>query len=371
MQKIKLGLFFEKTQNRNPTENIFIDVLYDNFECEVFDGKRIGEYSYIKSFINRNDILLPHLFLFRYASKSKKIGNYPYYSENYNLLIKKGAKIIDFLSKVEKPVVCFNLRSDWYPESKEFWEYIPKHFYILGGIKKGYLNYNPQEDVFFKKMSIKPCLGNKYFKDEQILPFRHILSNKELSKFNITKKYDISVLGVLYKRRKEILKLAKNKYKVYNPALLLRLRKMLNSFNKKYHFSNKLLNYLFQKGLAKSKMSYTDGSTLDLFVRKYLEIPSQKTLLLCHPFKGMKDYGFIENEHYIYVNQDNFYDKVDNLLVNEKLTKEIIENSYNLIKEKFTENYTAKKLTEIFTLMKEKKFKSCYYKNGEMIVEGD
>jgi len=369
MEKINLGLFFEKSQNRNPTENIFIDVLYDNFECEAFDADKINDGKYVSEFLKRNDIFLPHLFLFRYASKSKKIGNFPYYSENYNKLIENGAKIIDFLEKSGKPVCCFNLRSDWYPESEKFWQTIPKSFYILGGVKKGYFNYNAEEDVFFSKMDINPMLGNKYFNDDMIIPFRHILSSNELREKSLTKKYDLSVLGVLYKRRKEIFEMAKLKYRVYNPALLLRLRKMLNSFNKKYHFSNKLLNYLFKKGLAYSKISYTDGSTLDFFVRKYLEIPSQKTLLLCHPFAGMEDYGFIENVHYVSCNKDNFYDKMDNLLANDKLRNEITENAFNLVKEKFTEKYTAEKLTEIFSLMKENNFHRCYYKKGEMIVE--
>ncbi len=367
--KIKLGIFFEKTQNRNPTENIFIDILYENFECELFDASRIDDSKYVKEFIRRNDIFLPHLFLFRYASNSPKKGNYPYYSENYNRLIENGKKVISFLSKIDKPVCCFNLRSDWYPETEKFWQIIPSHFYIIGGIQKGYLNYSPEEDVFFSKMNIRPDLGNKYFSDDKLIPFRHIISSKELLKKEIKKKYDFSVLGVLYKRRKEILELAKKRYKVYNPALLLRLRKMLNSFNKKYHFSNKLMNYLFQQALAKSKISYTDGSTLDLFVRKYLEIPAKKALLLCHPFAGMEDYGFIENIHYVSCNKENFYDKMDNLLSNSKLRNEIIENAFNLVKEKFTEEYTAKKLIEIFSAMKEGNFKKCYYKKGEMIVE--
>jgi len=369
MKKIKLGLFFERTQNRNPTENVFIDMLYNNFECEVFDAKRINDNKYISEFLKRNDIFLPHLFLFRYASKSKKIGNFPYYSENYNKLIENGAKIIDFLEKSGKPVCCFNLRSDWYAESENFWKTIPKRFYIIGGFKKGYINNNPEKDIFFSKININPSLGNKYFEDDKIIPYTHILSSDEFLNKNVHKKYDVSVLGVLYKRRREILEMARLKYNVYNPALILRLRKMLNSFNKKYHFSNKLLNYLFKRGLAYSKISYTDGSTLDLFVRKFLEIPSQKTLLLCHPFAGMEDYGFIENVHYVSCNKDNFYDKVDNLLINDKLRNEIIENAFNLVKEKFTEKYLGKKFKEIFTRMKEDNFHRCYYKKGEMIVE--
>ena len=369
---LRLGLFFEKTQNRNPTENIFIEILFQNFHCTVFDASKIDDYEYTQNFIDNNDIFLPHLFLFRFASKSKKIGNYPFYSQNYNSLIENGEKIIDLLSTISKPVCCLFLRSDWYCESEAFWNCIPKHFFLIGGMQKGFINTTPDKDVFFGKIDINIELGNDRFPDEKLIPIRHLLSNREIQKFSsIKKKYDFSVLGVLYTRRKAIYESIKKSslYKVYNPKFLLRLRNIFNSLNKKYFFTNRILNYLFNKALAQSKISYTDGTMLNYFIRKYLEIPATNTLLICEPLERMEDYGFIENIHYVSCTPENVTDKVNFLLNNEDKMLEIIKNARQLVKDKYTETYIKIKLQELFDAMHNQNFVKSYYKNGDLIIE--
>lgn len=72
------------------------------------------------AFIDENDILLPHLFSIRAASHSKKWGDYRYYTPNYRELIIHGARVLEILHDCNKPVCCFNVRSDWYPETQAF-----------------------------------------------------------------------------------------------------------------------------------------------------------------------------------------------------------------------------------------------------------
>jgi hypothetical protein len=275
------------------------------------------------------------------------------------------------LSNISKPVCALFLRSDWYCESEEFWATVPKHFFLIGGIQKGFINTKPEQDVFFNKIDINIELGNNRFSDEQLIPIRHMLSEEELLRYpNPKKKYDISVLGVLYDRRKTIYNLAKSSpFKVYNPTLLLRLRNMLNSFNKKYFFTNKILNFLFNRALEQSKVSYTDGTKLNYFIRKYLEIPVTQTLLIAHPLEKMEEYGFIDGINYISCNSENFLEKVTEILNDENKREKIVNNAYNLIKDRYTELYFGNKLEEILTSMHQGIFQKCYYKNGDLIVE--
>ncbi|RAX57514.1 hypothetical protein CCZ01_05905 [Helicobacter monodelphidis] len=370
MSHIKLGLFFEKIHDRLPTELIFIDILKEQFECQIFDSRYLYDQKYCQEFIQENDILLPHLFSLRVASNSKKCGHYEYYSENYRQLILQGMRIIEILSDIQKPVCCLNLRSDWYSETENFWELIPKNWYLLGGIQRGYLNENPQQEFFFNDMEINITLGNQYFSDNQIIPIRHLLSDEEISTKRIPKKYDFSVLGVFYARRKRIYQKAKTlPIRMYRIWFLHRLRKMLNRYHKRYYWSNSLLNYFFNQALRHSIISYTDGSELDMFIRKYLEIPSSYALLLCHPLARMDDYGFIENQHYIVCDEEHLGEQLQWLLNDHQMREKIVHQSFEMVSQKYSEAKVISQLKDLFSLLKENRFYGCYYQKGELIFK--
>ena len=51
--------------------------------------------------------------------------------------------------------------------------------------------------------------------------------------------------------------------------------------------------------IARSQAAYTEGSAYDYPVRKFIEIPAQRTLLMCTPHPGFEDRGFREGETHI------------------------------------------------------------------------
>lgn len=366
--KPTLGLFFEKSFDRLPTELVLIDMLHAHFHCNVFDASKLHDNGYVRAFIDENDILLPHLFSIRAASHSKKWGDYRYYTPNYRELIIHGARVLEILHDCSKPVCCFNVRSDWYPETKAFWEAIPKNAYIFGGIQRAYINETPEPEFFFGDMDINPTLGNSYFDDSRIIPIRHVLSDKELHVSVRRKNYDFSVLGVFYARRKSVYESAKKmrKIRLYNPWLLHKLRKALNRHHKRSYWSNALLNMLFNDALRRSRVSYTDGSHLDIFVRKYLEIPANHALLLCAPFCGMQDFGFVENVHYVRCDEEHLAEQLPDLLADSARCETIVQNSLALVKEFFCPAKVAAQLLTLFSQMSEGSFAGCYYDKGEL-----
>lgn len=367
---IKLGLFFEKSHDRLPTELILIDLLHEYFECSTFDASKLYDKGYVDAFISEHDILLPHLFSIRAASLSKKWGDYRYYTPNYRELITKGARVLEILKDTQKPICCFNIRSDWYPETRAFWECIPQNAYIFGGMQKGYINPHPLErEFFFDDMEINPTLGNEYFDDDKIIPIRHVLSNDELTPRRINKRYDLSVLGVFYARRKFVYEQAKTfKIKLYRAWLLHRLRKALNRHHKRSYWSNRLLNALFNDALRRSRISYTDGSHLDMFVRKYLEIPANHSLLLCAPLMRMEDYGFIENVNYIRCDMQHLQQQLNDILAHQSRYNSIVQAGFDMVCAHYNPQKVASQLQTIFSQIANHSFKGCYYDKGELCL---
>ena len=62
------------------------------------------------------------------------------------------------------------------------------------------------------------------------------------------------------------------------------------------------LNYInsdFRNRLASTRYSYTCGSGLDIPIRKFIEIPAAGAVLVCRPFSGFRDAGYIDQENAI------------------------------------------------------------------------
>jgi hypothetical protein len=354
---MKLGLFFEYTKNRNNTEKVFIDIFKEEFETSFFtidNSKKLD--TQIRSFIDSNELLIMHLYSFVYFDKfAKKKINIEYFSDNFKAIIQNHTKILEIAKESKKPILILFTRSDWYNHSSFFWELIPKNAYLLGGFKKGYINENPSNDFIFEKFGKNITLGNEYISDNKIIPLHHVLDEYEFKSKPSVKKYDISVLGVLYNRRRKVYdKLTNNRnINLYNPKVLLRLRKLLNSFDKRqFGFNHMILSYLFKEAIKKSKLSYTDGSTLNMFVRKYIEIPALNTLLFCEPFMKMNDFGFENGINFLKVDYDYLDEQIEDIVIDDKKRELITQNGYKLVKSNFSKSSWIPRMKTIFTKIK-------------------
>ncbi|WP_456382684.1 glycosyltransferase family protein [Hydrogenimonas sp.] len=372
---MKIGLLYEDIPNRNPSEKIFTDIFFENFETEVFDAARMNDAAYMERFFSDNDLIVTHFYAFLHGDEEapKKI-DITYFPRNYQTIIRHHETLLEAVSKHGKPLVVMFVRSDWYSHSENFWRSIPSDATLFGGFKKGYLNTDASNEFIFEKFGHAIDLGNRYIADERIIPLHHVVDRQELEfceSFE-RKSYDISVLGVLYSRRERIHTTLKRNPSIhyYDQKLLLRLRKMLNRFDKKkYRFNHLLLSYLFKRAICRSRMSYTDGSELDMFVRKYLEIPALKSMLYCDPFKGMEEYGFIEDRDYVRVDHDHLAEQIEHLLLDEEKRIAIARNGHDLVRSLFSKEALASPIREIFGHIAERRLRNVYWKAGKLHIE--
>ncbi len=112
---------------------------------------------------------------------------------------------------------------------------------------------------------------------------------------------------------------------------------------KKYHktteqWDTQLAEYANE--LKASKIILTDSSIFKYPVKKYIEAMACGCLVLADIPDYAEELGYIDGETMVEVNLDNFEEKVDYYLRNEKERKRITDNAYTL----YLENYTCDKI---------------------------
>ncbi len=129
----------------------------------------------------------------------------------------------------------------------------------------------------------------------------------------------------------------------------------------------KLFKKYFYSIIKSSVFTYTCGSTAGFFVRKFLEIPANNSCLLTHNYKFLKALGFIENKHYLLIEDmldldspKDFYKKHDTF---EKIFS-IIMNSRKLVYEKHSIISNHVYITDTILKINEEAFNGSYWEDG-------
>ena len=108
--------------------------------------------------------------------------------------------------------------------------------------------------------------------------------------------------------------------------------------------SQLLIGQNYARELNKAKLFFTCGSILNYPVLKYFEVLACKTLLLAPTFPELEELGFIPGKHFVSITKDDFADKAEYYLANEKERNTIIEQGHKFIKENHTVQIRAKQL---------------------------
>lgn len=205
----------------------------------------------------------------------------------------------------------------------------------------------------------------------KIISLPHIISEKEFSYHPIeNRKYDITVPGVSYFSRILINKIInKNLYKVNNrnSKIFQKINtRLLKLFPTRVFF--KIHNQIFNNTIEDSKIAYTCGSGLDYLIRKFFEIPAKGTLLICKPFKGFSNIGFIDGENCVIVNHNNVKEKVDVLLNDNKKLIQISKKGQQLVLKNHSFTSRSKQLRQSINKILEGSFKGSYWKDGNYFL---
>lgn len=207
------------------------------------------------------------------------------------------------------------------------------------------------------------------------IELHHCIGSHELINLNRPKVYKIIVPGAKYCRRthaidslstftkfvapksypvKIALVITENLYKIIKDSTVIKTG---------YLFAN-----FYHRGiLGASRIVYTDGSKLDLPVRKFFEIPAAGCLLLCTAFTGMSDLGFIDGVTHIECAPEDVGSLARTIDINSSAIREIIRNGQELIRQKHSANVQAFQLIEALRRAAAGRLKSAHWQEGEYV----
>lgn len=361
MQKPKALYFDIKKKYINSWIFEYQEVLKNVFDLDIHyledDIENINifhkNYDFIISTLN--------LFLFAFDKNTyyEKDQLNKYNSKKLKEFIKKYKSIVDhsksniFISDIDHYSLD-KKKLDKIEKSSKF--IIARNLEFLR-TKKRILEFNGDKEIFFNKVNDN---WRNFVKEnkKKIIALQGVLSTNEfLSNYNIERKYQISVPGIEYHQRKII------KYKIKQSNIKYF---EINKFFKKilYRFNKKEYKNQFIKTLRNSISCYTNGSALGYPIRKFFEIPANRSLLLCEPFEGFENYGFRDGVNCIIVNENTIIDKFNETIKDEDKTLNIINNAYNLIWENHTIKARSNQLQASIAMIMKNNF------NGSAWIKG-
>ncbi|MAP24502.1 MAG: hypothetical protein CMM87_03105 [Rickettsiales bacterium] len=208
---------------------------------------------------------------------------------------------------------------------------------------------------------------------KDVIPYAHALSDIE---FNFKKKkfkYDISVPGCSYIRRKEMKSFLEEeglfKFKGY-----YRVKNFLGAIDNKNQgsvlrkFHIMYMRFLHRQLISNGFSTYTDGSQLNYLVRKFLEIPAFGSILLAAPFYNHSKAGFIEGKHFIKTNRENIVDTITYLKKDYQYAQTIRQNSFEMVKEKHSETAWVNYFMKIWNLIVSKNYEEAFWDNENLQI---
>lgn len=102
----------------------------------------------------------------------------------------------------------------------------------------------------------------------------------------------------------------------------------------------------YAKEINRAKIFFTCGSKLDYPVMKYFEVPACNTLLLAANSNELYDLGFRDGENFVAIDEENFYEKAEYYLKNEKERKRISNNGYQMVHGRHSTKHRAMELVQ-------------------------
>ncbi len=186
------------------------------------------------------------------------------------------------------------------------------------------------------------------------------------------RKYDFSVEGVLYYQRRALREQVKQAKEITMPRRIHNFAYSLFNRLGLKPYSNivtmKLYNFIFEEHLATSKISFTDGSQYKTAIRKFFEIPANKSLLLCVAPYGFSDMGFKENVHYVELDLGDPIRQIKDLLRNIKDYEGVAAAAQDLVYKKHSTESMAGYLRDSFELIVNGSFNGTQWKDGDFVI---
>jgi hypothetical protein len=245
-----------------------------------------------------------------------------------------------------------------------------------------------------KNYSIKkedcPYAKNEYFYEsitnnwydfvcsyDKIIQLVHYVDNSEFEWSNLEgRAYECSALGTGYWSRIEVAKLLKQ-HKIKLPSRYLQTNKIYDFMDRVIGFNPNntrlgicINNRVFNNIIEDSVASYTCGSGNMQFIRKFIEIPSKGTVLICMPFVGFEDVGFKNGVNCLTIEHPKqIIDALNTIATDKEYASQLANAGRKMVFEKHSINARAGQLQNAFTAIVAGRFAKTYWQNGDFVVE--
>ncbi|MBD62544.1 MAG: hypothetical protein CMD68_00475 [Gammaproteobacteria bacterium] len=313
-----------------------------------------------------------------YESFIKHYKNSFFYQFNDSDLVHFWNQTKEFMNLDVYKVALF-IAFDFQQITKVRTDYLKENFHIVGGLSRQFWKSTDQlKNLHLEKFS--NTINNNWFEfisssHEKILPILHFISPNE---FDFTpihfRKKNWSVLGANYFTRKKAMKeFARSKIEVntgkskwYN-IIRIASRLGLRPYSKQVTIDH--LQKSFFSALKQTKFSYTCGSKLYFPIRKYFEIPTAGTLLVCEPCNGFESMGFIDGENSIISDPERLPSLGNELLNDLDHIQEIILAGQKLMFEKHSIYARAEQIRKSIEAGLKGHFKGAKWERGNFFLK--
>jgi len=357
--KIKILFIDLNIQYIGPTRNLVPSMLNNKFNVTIFGPGFTSEIVLkdgLDSFYKKNgpfDFILctEHIFFYKNTLQDNKGKSlFDIFSSSYVVRFKKTSLLnffkntFDFLNKTKVRKIITMFETDLIYISKAQLEIlINLNCYIIGQgaelikpSKKLQLNKSEKFSEFagdnwsyFVKKNNHKIISLPYFVSENEFFYGDIQNRNKI----------INVPGVNYYNRKRAIKLLdKAKIKMDKKYYMLLFSFLSRVGLRPYSNPHllKIYNNIFTESIINSKYCFSCGSTAEITLRKFFEIPALGSLLILEPFSSenrsiLEALGYIDGYNYISCKAENLVDKINELEDNKELASNIVYNGQKLV----------------------------------------
>ena len=246
------------------------------------------------------------------------------------------------------------------------------------GLAWSYEHFNPDKSVIDEVWTERLRLANetgdflvKNFKNRLDFPWA---VDFPTTKRNSATKYDFCIPGASYPTRVAVEKSLSKSFTIA-PYLSRdkNLKKIISTCVRLFPpirpfeipVKTKIREINMNRLINSSKFTYVDGSHLDYFVRKYLEVTVSGSMLVCAPTNALNMYGFITNKHFIDVNSFLQNPNIETKMSGNNLK---IHEITLLLEKKHSFNARIKQLTDFIENLSNHGTSRGVFKNGIFIL---
>jgi hypothetical protein len=210
----------------------------------------------------------------------------------------------------------------------------------------------------------------------RVISLPHFVGESEFQVPTVNHSFDLAVPGILYVDREIVRQSAISKGLRVAPQVPAALRRLaglagMSGFRWASGKAVSSQQRLFREAISSSLATFTCGSRLKWPLRKFFEIPALGSVLLCAPFSGARQAGFIEGRHFVAADAGNIDDVIDHLRRDASQLNSIRSCARELVRTRHSTTARGLQLACAFSELARGRFRGAEWHEGEFLVQID